>query len=75
MSSKRLLMFPTKKQLIKLIQKLPWAEIIYGYDHFGVCININGYDEDKDTFTGYDNNCKFVELKFEELPTTLHKSW
>lgn len=60
-----------KADLIRKLKKLPFGDIIYGYNANGDVININGYDEDTDTFTTYDSNLKCTNLRFEELPTVL----
>ena len=62
-----------KEQLIKRIEKLEWSDILYGYKNEKL-ININGYDKDFDLFLGYDENCKSIKVKFEELPSKLFKA-
>lgn len=64
-----------KNELIKKIKNLPFGEILYGYNEDGKIVNINDYNEEKDTFNAYGEDFKCYEIKFENIPQKLFRSW
>lgn len=64
----------TKKNLIEKLNKLPWGEVLYGYDKDGKIINVNEYNEETDTFNTYGEDFRCHQLKFKDLPSVLKDS-
>lgn len=62
-----------KQQLIKRLNKLNFGDILYGYDQNGKLVNINGYDEETDTFNAYGEDLKCYQIKFENVPQKLFR--